>query len=210
MKNDPGRGKRRRKLNFILLVLGLLLVFNAAYLAAYATPDLFYVINVLLHPAIGVVAAILFVIFLRRNRNYLTSLSGRISALLFAGAAALGIYLFIVGMTQRHNLALYFHVGCSIGGIFFLLVRLRSWMRDRKVLSFARNIWKYAGAACVGALFFYGGSLLYQHYFPSQQYIIKNPLTAPTSMYKEGGGSKSLIWPSSAQSANGGTVPKGL
>jgi len=208
MSVNPGNGPRRLRLNIVLLTLGLVLVFNAAYLAAYATPDLFYVINVLLHPAVGVAAAILFVIFLRRNRNYLASLSGRLSALLLAAAAVLGVYLIIVGMTQRHNLALYFHVGCSIGGIFFLVVRLRSWMRDRPALAFARNTWKYAGAACVGVLFFYGGSLLYQHYFPSQQYIIKNPLTAPTSMYKEGGGQKSLMWPSSAQSANGGTVPR--
>ena len=198
----------RPTLNIVLFVLGLALVFNAAYLAAYSTPDLFYVLNDLLHPLIGVVVAILSIIYLRRHRDFLSSLAGRISALLFAAAAGFGVYLFIVGMTQRHNLALYFHVGCSIGGFFFLLVRLRSWLRDRKVPSFAPRIWQIAGAACVGALVFYGGATIYQHYSPSQQYIIKNPLIAPTSMYKEGGGEKSLMWPNSAQSANGGTVPR--
>ncbi len=208
MSADRKDDGRRRRLNTVLFILGLVLVFNAAYLAAYSTPDLFYVLNDLLHPLIGVVVAVLFAIYLRRHRGFLSSLSGRISALLFAAAAGFGVYLFIVGMTQRHNLALYFHVGCSIGGLFFLLVRLRSWLRDHKAPSFAPRIWQIAGAACVGALVFYGGATVYQHYFPSQQYIIRNPLIAPTSMYKEGGGDKSLIWPSSAQSANGGTVPR--
>ena len=54
-----------------LLVLTLLLVANSAYLAAFGDPNLFYVANALLHPFLGIVAAVLFVAFLRRNRGLL-------------------------------------------------------------------------------------------------------------------------------------------
>jgi len=201
-------GQKRRRIGTILSLLALALAINSAYLAAYATPDLFYVINALLHPIAGALAAVLLVIYLRRHRDYLKSLSGRLSAALFALATGFGVYLFIVGMTHAHSLALYLHVGCAIGGIFFLLIRLRTWMRDSKVLIFSRPIWQVAGVGFVGALVFYGGVSLYHHYDPNPEYIIKNPLTAPTSMDEEGGGKNSLMFPNSAQTSNGGTIPR--
>ncbi len=200
--------QKRRRIGTILLLLILALALNSAYLAAYSTPDLFYVINALLHPVAGVLAAILLVVYLKRHRDYLASLSGRLSVALLGLAAGFGIYLIFVGMTQRHNLALYIHVGCSLGGLFFLLVRLRTWLRDHNVLIFSRPAWQMAGVGFVGALVFYGGAALYHHYDPNPEYIIKNPLTAPTSMYKEGGGKNSLMFPSSAQTANKGTIPR--
>jgi tetratricopeptide (TPR) repeat protein/FtsH-binding integral membrane protein len=200
-------GRRRRSLNFVLFILGLALVFNAAYLAAYATPNLFYVINALLHPFLGVLAVILFVIYLKRRRDYLTGFSGRISVLCLAIATGFGVYLFFAGMTVPHSFALYLHVGFAIAGLFFLLVRLRAWMRNRDEIPFARNPWQIAGAGFVTALILYGAVSLYHHYFPNPEYMVKNPLTAPASMYGEGGGKNSLMFPSSAQTSNGGTIP---
>ena len=208
MSFDPKNSGRRRRLNRTLLVFGLVLAFNAAYLAAYATPDLFYVVNALLHPFLGVLAAALFILYLKRRREYLASFSGRISVLCLALAAGFGIYLFFVGMTTSLSLALYFHVGFAMGGLFFLLVRLRTWVRDRNALSCTRNTWQIAGVGFAAALVFYGAVSLYRHYNPNPEYIVKNPRTAPTSMYQEGGGKNSLMWPSSAQTSNGGTIPR--
>lgn len=204
---DPkGRG-RRLSLNRVLFVLGLVLAFNAAYLAAYATPDLFYVANALLHPFLGVVAAILFVIYLTRNREFLTAYSGRISALCLAIASGFGVYLFFAGMTVPHSVALYLHVGFAIGGLFFLLVRLRAGMRSRGEVPVVRKPWQIAGTAFVTALIFYSAVSAYHHYFPNPEYTIKNPPTAPVSMYQEGGGKNSLMWPNSAETADGKTIP---
>lgn len=208
MSVDSKDGGRRSRLSSILLVLGVVLALNAAYLAAYATPSLFYVINALLHPFAGVLAAILFIIYLKRNRDYLTGFAGPISVLCLAVSAAIGIYLFFVGMTVPHSLALYLHVGFAIAGLFFLLVRLRSWAQGRVERVFARKAWRITGAGFVAALIFYGSAALCHHYFPNPEYTIKNPLTAPTSMYGEGGGKSSLMWPNSAQTANGGTIPR--
>ena len=182
MDAEPKDGLCRPNRDVILLVLGLLLVFNAAYLAAYATPDLFYVINALLHPFLGVVAAIVFVLYLTRHREVIQDLSGKLSVICLALAAGFGIYLFFAGMTVPHSLALYLHVGFSIGGLFFLLLSLRSWARGRTELSFVRKGWQVAGTGFVAALVFYGGVSLYHHYFPNPWDSIKNPLTAPTSL----------------------------
>ena len=208
MTVDPKGGGSRRKLKIALLVLGLALAFNAAYLAAYATPNLFYVINAILHPFVGVAAAVLLAIYLQRHREYLTGYSGRISVLSLALATGFGIYLFFAGMTTAHNLALYLHVVFAIGGLFFLLLRLRTRTHQHSGIPLAGRPWKIAGAGFVAALVFYGAAALYHHYFPNPEYMVKNPLTAPTSMYDEGGGKNSLMFPSSAQTSNGGTIPK--
>ncbi|HET7216144.1 MAG TPA: tetratricopeptide repeat protein [Terriglobia bacterium] len=208
MSGDSGNGGRRRRLNIALLVLGLVLVFNAAYLAAYATPDLFYVANVLLHPFLGVLAAVLFVLYLKRHKEFFTSLSGGICVLGLAVATGFGLFLFFAGMTSAHTLALYLHVGFAIGGLFFLLVRLRTWARDGRKFSFIGSPWQIAASGFVAALIFYGGVSLYHHYFPNPWYQVRNPLTAPVTMYGEGGGRNSLMFPNSAQTSDGGTIPK--
>ena len=53
-----------------LLALGLILVANSAYLAAFGDPNLFYVANSLIHPLLGIIVAVFFVAFLVRNRDF--------------------------------------------------------------------------------------------------------------------------------------------
>jgi hypothetical protein len=55
-----------------LLIFGLFLVANSTYLAAFGDPSLFYVANALLHPLLGIVTAILLVVFIARRRDLLT------------------------------------------------------------------------------------------------------------------------------------------
>ncbi len=207
MNRDFNGGGRRQRLNAVLIFLGLVLAFNSAYLAAYATPDLFYVANALLHPFLGVLAAILFIVYLWRHREYLANLSGTISVVCLTISAGFGMYLFFAGMTRPHSLELYLHVGFVIAGLFFLLVRLRPLKHRAKELCFSPKAWRTAGIGFVVAVVFYGCASLLHHFFPNPEYTIKNPPTAPTSMYDEGGGRNSLLWPSSAQTANGGTIP---
>src|SRR5712692_7305382 len=93
----------------LLLTLALLLVANSAYLAAFGDPTLFYVANALLHPILGIAAAVLLVIYLIRKRTYFRSRVATVSLVLLALAVAFGIYLGIVGMTRPHSWALYVH-----------------------------------------------------------------------------------------------------
>src|SRR5579863_2587783 len=123
MVNDPPRLSGVAKW---LLILGLFLVANSAYVAAYGDATFFYVANALLHPALGIVAAVLLVIFARRNRGAFVGVVGSFARLFLAVATGFGVYILFVGMTRPHSLALYIHVGASIAGLFLLLVILHS------------------------------------------------------------------------------------
>jgi hypothetical protein len=131
-----------------LLVFGLLLVANSAYLAAFGDPSLFYVVNALLHPLLGIVAAILLVVLMARHGRSLggagagaaanggrSSTGEKLMPIFLVLAAACGVYLMFAGMTRPHSLALYVHVGAAIAGIFLLLVVLRGRIREAGVLS---------------------------------------------------------------------------
>ena len=146
MENNPSRLSGVAKW---LLIFGLILIANSAYIAAFGNPTFFYVANSLLHPVLGIIAAILLVVFARRRRDLFTGAkvevalsasrpsvgdrryrtAATVARLLLALATGFGIYLLFVGMTRPHSLALYIHVGASVSGLLLLLVILHA--RDR-------------------------------------------------------------------------------
>jgi tetratricopeptide (TPR) repeat protein len=195
-----------------LLVSTLILVANSAYLAAYGDPNLFYVLNDLLHPFLGILVGALFIVFLSRHRDYFSNVAGKGSVALLAISTAYGIFLTFVGMTRPHSLALYFHVAFAIAGLFFVLVRLRRWVYavQSHLEPFASSLQTARRTAAVvmpACLVFYAAVALCHHFFPNSEYLIKNPRTAPVTMYGEGGGRNSLMFPNSAVTANGKTIP---
>ena len=109
MENNPSRLSGVAKW---LLLSGLILIANSAYIAAFGNPTLFYVANSLLHPVLGIIAAILLVVFAKRRRDLFTGAgteaalsdrryrtAGTVTRLLLALATVFGIYLLFVGMT---------------------------------------------------------------------------------------------------------------
>ena len=200
-------GKNRSAIGKPLLFLALLLVVNSAYLAALGDPNLFYVANSLIHPLLGIVVAILFIVFLFRNRNLFAGLTGTGSVTLLALSAAFGLFLAVVGMTRPHSLALYLHVGFAIAGLFLLLVQLRRYITRnadfQHPASSFRTAWRWCVLVMPAALIFYGAVALDHHYFPNPQYLIRNPSSPPLSMDAEGGGANSFMFPSSARTPDG-------
>src|SRR6516164_11852733 len=95
----------------ILLVLTLFLVANGAYLAAFGTANFFYVANSLLHPIVGAIAVVFFLVLLARAWRTYTGLCAKGSLVVLGLSAAFGVYLAVVGMSRPHSLALYAHVG---------------------------------------------------------------------------------------------------
>ncbi len=205
----------------LLLVLGLVLLANSAYIAAYGDPNLFYVTNALLHPALAVVVAVLFVIFLRRHPEFLGGFPAKVAVLLLAIAAGYGVYLAIVGMTRPHSLALYAHVTAAVAGLVLFAVYWRAKLRDAQGnsnlenrsfsnvefrvsnLEAHRRAWRLLVGVGAASAIFYVAVAVYHRVHPNPQYLVRNPNTAPLTMYDEGGGSKSLLWPSSATTADG-------
>ena len=187
----------------ILLLLVLLLAVNSAYLAAFGNPSLFYVANALLHPLLGLAATLL---LFWRLKTFGYGLLASVS----------GIYLMIVGMTRPHSLALYIHVGLAILVLLLFLGQVRSFAdkggtavseRYREGVRPYGRVFAVSSVVMVGSLVFYGTVAVYHRLRPDPRGLIKNPATAPLSMEREGGGSDSLLFPSSAVTANGQTIP---
>jgi len=186
-----------------LLIFGLFLIANSAYVAAFGEPTFFYVANSLLHPVLGIVAVVLLVIFAARNRELLSGAAGAITRLVLAVATGFGIYLLFVGMTRPHSMALYVHVGASIAGLFLLLLILYARASKAGAGASIARAWRWTAGVATFAAVFYATVMIYQRLVPNQQYIIHNPATAPLSMDEEGAGVGSLNYPSSAQTLDG-------
>ncbi len=189
-----------------LLICGLFLIANSAYVAAFGEPTFFYVANSLLHPFLGIVTALLLAIFMRRHRELLPGGLGTLARLALIVAIGFGGYILFVGMTRPHSLALYIHVGASIAALFVLLIILYSRARSAGSEDLVRSSWRWSAgvAACAGV--FYLAAMAYQRLVPDPQYIIRNPSTTPLQMEDEGGGAGSLAYPSSARTLDGKAI----
>ncbi len=185
------------------LILGLILVVNSAYLAAFGDPTIFYVANALLHPLLGILTGGLLIAVVARNRELHTGTLNHLAGVFFALAAGFGVYLLFAGMTRPHSRELYAHVGASIIGIVLLLAIFRARVSRACATVTARKAWRWAAGVSVASLAFYAAVAIYHREFPNPQYTIHNPNTAPLSMEQEGGGAGSLAFPSSARTADG-------
>ena len=183
-------------------ILAVLLILNTAYLAAFASPTIFYMTNVPLHIALGILLVPL-VAYLWQKR---TPARNRWSAALFfyLGAAALGIYL-LERNTADHRSFLWAHVAAgALALAAFLPVLLRRGGAQPRG-------WKSFASAYVAALLILLllplGSALYRITMPDVRARIANSPDVPVSMEEEGGGPESPFFPSSARTNVGGTIP---
>ncbi|MGA9110436.1 MAG: hypothetical protein WB290_09070, partial [Smithella sp.] len=157
----PGRSRG----GWLLPASAAVLICNAAYIAAFGAPTLFYVTNALLHPLLGLGVGILFVSFVIRHRRSFAGVWG-IGALWLLGlAAGFGFYLVFVGMTRPHSLALYAHVGLAIAGLFFLLIRFRDriWVGVAPEPESLPSVWRWSLRVAVAAGAFYAVVAVYNH-----------------------------------------------
>lgn len=172
----------------------LVLLANSAYLAAFASPTLFYMGNVLLHIGLALATLAGYAWLLVKLPKWRNTAAG----ILLAGAA-LGIYLMIAGNTFQHRWAYWSHIGFSAAGVIALITF--AWLNG--YARFVRFALAGAGAlALVPALTF-----VYNKAVPDPSAKIHNGLIVPVSMEEEGGGPKSPFWPSSAKTNVGGTIP---
>ena len=176
-----------KKLVFLVLIA---LLINSAYVAAWPTPTLFYVGNVLLHVALGLVAAA-GLIWLYRPETW-------VPAGFFTGALVFGLWLIRFGATTPNRWALWLHIAMSVLGTAALL----PYLRRQNQRAFRAVL---AGLALVLLVPF--PARLYQRQFPPAESRIRNSVVVPTSMEEEGGGPKSPFWPSAVKTNVGGTIP---
>src|SRR6266853_664447 len=181
----------------------IVLLVNTAYVAAFATPSIFYMTNVLIHLGLGLALAIGLIFLLRKDS---TLLGGAPAALgLFGIALLLGLYLVKAGNITENRWAFWSHIGAAGLGLAALIPYV--WRRAKESgggwLRF-KNAYQWALAFLV---LLPAGAALYQKQFPDASSRIRNSLIVPTSMNEEGGGPKSPFFPSSANTNVNGIIP---
>ena len=171
-------------------ILLLVLLINTAYIAAFASPTIFYMGNVVLHLALGVVLAIMLLWLMRRMP---------VAGAFFLIAALAGIFLAVRGNTTPHRWVLQAHIAVAVLALLALLPYVL-----RNTGAGFRN----AYVACLALLaIFPAAATLYGGSHPDPDDRIRNPLIVPTSMSEEGGGPRSPFFPSSAKTNVGGIIP---
>src|SRR5436190_15046595 len=181
-------------------LIGLLV--NTAYIAAFSSPTILYMANVLGHVALGLLVAILGAATLARHRELRSAL--RIPAVLFAVALGVGGYLTVHGNLADDRWILRLHIAFGLFAVAALVpFALRTFAAGGAARSWAVA---FAGAAALAVVLPLSTNL-YTKRHPARWSRIANPATAPVSMAEEGGGPRSPFFPSSAKTNVGGIIP---
>jgi tetratricopeptide (TPR) repeat protein len=172
----------------VFFIAGVVFLLNTAYIAAFATPSIFYMGNVVLHLFGGLALTAAAVWWFRSMAAGFLSM-----------AALMGVWIAIVGNTTDHHALLVIHIVLGVAAVAMALVALagkgkQAAFRILLVTSIVCGIFPFAMTA-------------YRHYYPNRYYEILNPTVVPTSMAGEGAGPKSPFWPSSANTNVNGIIP---
>ncbi len=165
--------------------LFLFLLINSGYLAAYPAPTLFYVGNVVVHLALGLLLMAPALWALKRYPRE----SG---AFLAAGLSAL--FLMARGNTLDHRAILWLHIALGVAAAGF--IALRFWPRL-----------PMAGPAIAIAVLLPVSAAVWNKVHPNPDGRIVNPPSPPLTMDQEGLGVQSPFAPSSARTTSGHTIP---
>src|SRR5882672_10825478 len=191
---------RRPKLSLLVVILSL----SSAYLYVFPAANLAYIAIVLLHAAVGLVAAFFLVpkvLAVVRAKSFFSDLGW----LVLAAGAILGVVLLFIGTIRSHWTWMYVHVVLSFLAVALLFVKWmgpKDWQPRSRSLSVAISV--LCLAVAVGAA--YGGWNLRQAMY-SRTYKLTCPASSPTSMNEEGDGPEGLFFPSSSQTAHKGHIP---
>ena len=182
-------------------ILFILLLVNTAYLAAFASPTVFYMANVLLHFVLGVALALATAVLLWRRPELRGSFTGALTAAvaLFGVAFAAGLWLAVKGNLLEFRWVLWTHIAAACLGTAALAL----WAWTRADVRFRRAL----AAAIAVLVLLPAAAILWRRSHPNPNDRIHNPLIVPASMQDEGGGPRSPFFPSSAKTNVGGIIP---
>jgi tetratricopeptide (TPR) repeat protein len=184
---------------------GWLLLANSAYLAAFATPSLFYFTNVALHVVLG---AILLGVgarwFWPRVRSL--SIAGVVASVLLGIGGVLGVVLAVTGATRPFRGLLLAHIAVTTAGALLavaLMARAALQARGGRL----KPAQVFLGLAILGVMGWTASAVVRARQSERQAYRIVNPQTPPLRMEEEGAGERSPFFPSSADTNVGRTIP---
>jgi len=173
----------------------LALLINTGYIAAFASPTIFYMGNVLVHLALGVVLAIAVAVLAAKRTELRNQIGTALLFFLLAFAAA--VYLVAAGNIREHGWALWAHIIAALAGVAALVPFC--WRQPRFRPSFQ--------IALAVLVLLPASTYVYRRAFPNPNDRIHNPRVVPVSMNEEGSGPQSPFFPSSAKTNVGGIIP---
>ena len=193
------KNKLAKWMGFFFIVL----LVNTAYVAAFATPSIFYMTNVLIHLGLGLALGIGLIFLLRKDGGLLSDIPTAIG--LFGVALLLGLFLAKAGNITENRWAFWAHIGSAALGLAALIPYVwrratengGGWLRFKNAYQFALAILVLLPAS----------TAIYQKQFPDASSRIRNPLIVPASMQEEGAGPQSPFFPSSANTNVNGIIP---
>ena len=193
------------RLKTVTAVSLLLLVVNAGYIWAFASPTIFYMGNVLAHLVIGLLFAVAGLALLGRDLELRRRLPIRVATVVLAVALGLGVYLTIKGNVRELRWVLEAHIAASLLGV--LAIVAFAWGQRRSGPVAARRFLTALQAATVFLVVLPVSAALWAKSHPNPHDRIVNPLVPPLTAAHEGGGPSSPFFPSSAKTNVGGIIP---
>ncbi len=172
----------------LLAVLALVFLINIGYVAAFGTPSLFYMANVVLHLVLG----------LMLTAGVLRLVPG-VPSVVLAISAALGLVLAWIGATRDHRALMVAHVAIGMIAVAALI----AWAMREKDTTLSGSLL----AGSLAAVLLFAGAAAYDRINPDPRHRIVNPIIVPTSMAEEGAGPSSPFWPSSSDTNTGKIIP---
>lgn len=197
----------------VLLILVALLVVQSAYLAADASPNLFYVGNVFAHFFGGLLLTLVLVRpglrWLRAARALGGGAFGAacVSAVSMQLSVAAAVVLAAIQNTRANQPVLAAHIALAVLALGAACVTLLAAARRGREAGAASALRLLGGAAAVSALLVVLG-MAAPSSDPRAKGRIENPLSPPATMDEEAmGGAQGPFFPSSAATSTGGRVP---
>jgi tetratricopeptide (TPR) repeat protein len=188
----------------VLLVLFLVLLANSIYLAAFASPTLFYYSNVAAHALLGIVLLALGSPWLIRRVARTSVLGGLTTALLLAAGIA-GLALTITGATRAWRWLLITHIVLSAAGV---LAAAALWGPSAvRAIGRPRPAHAFIALAVLGIVGWSSAVIARQRAADRENGRIVNPKRPPASSDGEGTGPSGPFFPSSAETNVGGIIP---
>ncbi|MEQ1945935.1 MAG: tetratricopeptide repeat protein [Bryobacteraceae bacterium] len=180
----------------------LILLVNAGYIWAFASPTVFYMGNVLIHLCLGTV---LFLAFIGLFAMDSTLRRGtKVAALFFTVAFGFGAYLAYAGLSLDRHWALWAHIAAALLGVG----AVGMWVARTSRMQMDWVPYRKAFGASVAVLVLLPAlTTVYNKVVPGPYTKISNPHVVPTSMQEEGAGPKSPFYPSSANTNVNGIIP---
>src|SRR6478735_513115 len=184
----------------------ILLLLNTAYIAAFASPTVFYAANAFLHVGLGLIVWIGALAIAWRDRGFRDQTMVRTAIVLLTAAGALALELIRRGNLAEMRWALVAHVvagGLAVAAFVPVARRLAIAAASRGTRGFGLT---YLAAAGVLAVFPVGASLwAAARSDPADRIVNRSP--TPMSMDQEGAGPNSPFFPSAAQTNTGTVIP---